>query len=61
LFEVTDDVVFGAWQSGPAFTTQAIIGNHDGTETVTVADNTAVPFSGAHYLRTPISQRCVCT
>jgi len=51
LFEVADDVVAGPWQAGSAFTTQTVTDNHDGTETVTVIDNTAVPSSAAHFLR----------
>ena len=51
LFEVAEDVAFGPWQSGPAFTTETVSDNHDGTETVTVSDNTPVPSLAAHYLR----------
>ena len=44
MFEVADDLLSGTWQSGPAFTTQSLTDNHDGTETVTVTDNaTASP------------------
>lgn len=56
LFEVAEDVVSGPWQSGPAFTTVTASDNHDGTETVTVSDNTPVPSSAAHYLRIRISR-----
>jgi hypothetical protein len=56
LFEVADDLLSGTWQSGPAFTTQTVTDNHDGTETVTVTDNAAVPSSAAQYLRIRISR-----
>jgi hypothetical protein len=56
LFEVADDAVAGPWQSGPAFTTQTVTDNHDGTETVTVTDNATVLSSSAHYLRIRISR-----
>ena len=56
LFEVAEDVVLGPWQSGPAFTTETVSDNHDGTETVTVSDNTSVPSLAAYYLRIRISR-----
>ncbi|HWX20342.1 MAG TPA: DUF5060 domain-containing protein [Candidatus Binatia bacterium] len=56
LFDVTDNPGSGVWQSGPAFTTLTAVDNHDGTETVTVTDNTLVPSSAAHYLRIRISR-----
>ena len=56
LFEVADGLLSGIWHSGPAFTTQSVTDNHDGTETVTVTDNAAVPSSAAHYLRLRISR-----
>ena len=55
LFEVTDDLVAGNWQAGPAFTQQAITDNLDGTETVVVTDNANVSSSPVHYLRVRIS------
>ncbi len=55
LFDVTDHLAAGPWQSGPAFTTLAVTDNHDGTETVTVTDNATVPLATPHYLRVRIS------
>ncbi len=55
LFEVADDLVSGIWQSGPAFTTQNVTDNLDGTETVTVVDNIPISASTSHYLRVRIS------
>lgn len=51
LFEVADDLVSGIWQSGPAFTTQNVTDNLDGTETVSVVDNIPISASTSHYLR----------
>ena len=54
--EVADDLVPGLWQSGPAFTTQTVTDNQDGTETVVVTDNQLVGTATAHYLRLRISR-----
>lgn len=51
LFEVADDLVSGIWQSGPAFTTQNVTDNLNGTETVSVVDNIPISASTSHYLR----------
>jgi len=51
IYEVTDDVVGGVWQSGPSYTSQSLTDNLDGTETVVVTDSTTISGSAAHYLR----------
>jgi hypothetical protein len=56
LFEVATDLVNGPWQSGPAFTSQSITDNGNGTETVIVTDAMTVSMSGAHYLRIRIGR-----
>jgi hypothetical protein len=55
IYEVTDDLTSGVWSSGPAFTTQNVTDNLNGTETVTVIDNTPISQTSAHYLRVRIS------
>ena len=56
LSEVANDLVSGVWQSGPAFTTQSVTNNQDGTETVVVTDNQVVGSATARYLRVRISR-----
>lgn len=56
LFEVTDDLNSGQWELGPAFTSQTITDNLDGTETVIVTDLAAISTSVAHYLRIRIGR-----
>jgi uncharacterized protein DUF5060 len=51
IAEVTDDLASGIWNSGPAYTSQAVIDNGDGTETVTVTDLTAIGSAPRHFLR----------
>ena len=55
LFEVTDDLGSGVWNSGPGYTTQTMTDNLDGSETVIVTDLVAVPSRAAHYLRVRVS------
>ena len=55
LFDVTDNLVSGPWQSGPAFITLSVTDNSDGTETVQVIDNAPVSVSPAHFLRVSVS------
>ena len=57
VFQVTSDLVGGQWQSGPAFTSQSIVDNGDGTETVTLTDNTPVATTAAHFLRIVINRQ----
>jgi hypothetical protein len=57
VFQVTSDLVGGQWQSGPAFTSQSIVDNGDGTETVTITDNTPVATTAAHFLRIVINRQ----
>jgi hypothetical protein len=54
-FEIANDLLAGIWQSGSAFTIQSVTDNHDGSETVTVIDNTP-PSSTPHYLRIRITR-----
>jgi hypothetical protein len=56
LFEVANDLVSGIWNSGPAYTTQTVTNNLDGTETVVVTDLAAGPSPAVHFLRVRISQ-----
>jgi hypothetical protein len=56
LFEVADELDSGLWSSGPAYTTQTVTDNLDGSETVVVTDLVAIPSRAAHYLRVRISQ-----
>ena len=49
--QVANDLTSGVWNSGPAFTSQTVTNNGDGTETVVVTDNTAIGSAPAHYLR----------
>jgi hypothetical protein len=56
LFEVADDLSSGIWNSGPAYTSQAITDNLDGTETVVITDLASPPSPAAHFLRIRISQ-----
>jgi hypothetical protein len=49
--QVANDLTSGAWNSGPAYTTQTVTDNGDGTETVVVTDSTAIGSTSAHFLR----------
>jgi hypothetical protein len=49
--QVADDLTSGVWNSGPAFTSQTVINNGDGTETVVVTDSTAIGSAPTHFLR----------
>ena len=40
--QIANDLASGAWNSGPAFTSQTVTNNGDGTETVVVTDNAVV-------------------
>ena len=51
IAEVTDDLGSGNWSSGPAFTSESVVDNGDGTATVTVTDLTPVGSTAAHFLR----------
>ena len=51
LFEVTDDLLSETWQSGPAYVSQNVIDNGNGTETVIVTDLATPPAPPAHFLR----------
>ena len=49
--QVANDLTSGVWHSGPAYTSQTVTNNGDGTETVVVTDSTAIGSAPAHYLR----------
>jgi hypothetical protein len=49
--QVANDLTSGVWNSGPAFTSQTVTNNGDGTETVVVTDNIAIGSTPAHFLR----------
>ncbi|MBI3852661.1 MAG: DUF5060 domain-containing protein [Verrucomicrobia bacterium] len=55
IFEVSDDLSSGIWNSGPGYTSQSGLDNLDGTETVTVSDNATAPSPAAHFLRIRLS------
>ena len=54
LFEVSNNLSGGPWQSGPAFTSQSVVDNGDGTETVMVTDLAEVGSTAAHFVRVRI-------
>ena len=56
LYEVTGDLTTGVWNSGPAYTTQSITDNLNGTETVVVQVNATVSASPAQFVRVRISR-----
>jgi hypothetical protein len=49
--EVTDDLGTGLWSSGPGYTSENVVDNGDGTETVTVTDLVAIGSASSHFLR----------
>jgi hypothetical protein len=55
LPQVAADVTSGVWNSGPTYTSQAVVNNGDGTETVTVTDLTPIGSVQAHFMRILIS------
>jgi hypothetical protein len=55
LSEVANDLASGIWNSGPAYTTQMVTNNLDGTETVVVTDLASGPSPAVHFLRVRIS------
>jgi hypothetical protein len=55
LVEVSNDPSATTWNSGPAYTSQSVTDNLDGTETVVETDLAASPSPAAHYLRVRIS------
>jgi len=56
IYEVSSDVGSGIWNSGPAYTTESLADNLNGTETVTVTLNATVSTTSARYIRIRISQ-----
>jgi hypothetical protein len=56
LAEVTDDLTAGIWYSGPAYTSEVVVDNGDGTETVTITDLAPIASTPAHYLRIRIAR-----
>jgi hypothetical protein len=55
LYEVTNDLSSSVWNSGGAYTTQSVLDNGDGTETVTVTDLAVIGASPTHFLRVRIA------
>ncbi len=49
--QVANDLTSGVWNSGPAFTSQTVTNNGNGTETVVVTDNAVIGSTSAHFLR----------
>jgi hypothetical protein len=56
LAEVASDLSSGLWQSGPAYTSEAVTDHGDGTATVTVTDLAPIGSISAHYLRIRIAR-----
>ena len=54
--EVTGNLSTPIWDSGPAYASQAVVDNGDGTETVTVTDLANLSSSSVHFLRLRISR-----
>jgi Domain of unknown function (DUF5060) len=53
--EVAADVTSGVWNSGPGYTSQTVINNGNGTETVTVTDLTPIGSAQEHFMRVLIA------
>jgi hypothetical protein len=53
--QVAADLTSGIWNSGPAFTSQTVTDNGDGTETVVVTDNASTDSAPTHFLRVLIA------
>jgi len=49
--QVANDLTSGVWNSGPAYTSQTVTNNGDGTETVVVTDDAVIGSTSAHFLR----------
>lgn len=56
IAEVTDSLAPSVWNSGPGFTSQTVVDNGNGRETVTVTDRSLTSSSPAHYLRVRFSR-----
>jgi hypothetical protein len=56
IAEVTSSLAPAVWNSGSAYTSQTVVDNGNGTETVTVTDLTFSGASAAHYLRVRFSR-----
>jgi Domain of unknown function (DUF5060) len=53
--QVAGDLTSGIWNSGPAFTSQTVTNNGNGTETVVVTDNASTDSAPTHFLRVLIA------
>jgi hypothetical protein len=51
LAQVTSNLVSGPWSSGPAYTSQTVTNNGNGTETVTVTDLDPVNLTDCQFLQ----------
>ncbi len=49
--QVTGNLASGLWSSGPAYTSQTVTDNGNGTETVTVTDLTPINSTKTHFMR----------
>lgn len=56
LYEVAPDLNSGVWNSGPAYTTESVTDNLNGTETVAVTINPLVSATDARYVRLRIRE-----
>jgi hypothetical protein len=56
IYEVATDLVSGAWNTGPAWATESVTDNLNGTETVTITVTPAVSTTSPVFFRLRISQ-----
>lgn len=51
LPQISTNLASGVWLSGPAYASQSVVNNGNGTETVTVTDLTPIGSAREHFLR----------
>jgi hypothetical protein len=51
---VTSNLASGTWNAGPAYTSQTVIDNGNGTETVTVTDLAPIDVTDSHFIQIQI-------
>lgn len=54
LFDVANDLASGNWSAGPAYISEQVTPDGDGTETVSVTDVAAISTTATHFLRVRI-------
>ncbi len=55
--ETAPDLTSGDWSSAAGTTTQTVVNNNDGTETVTITDTASITANATHYLRLRIARQ----